>query len=187
MKFYNYFEDTIECPDDIAFNPLPFGIEYSCVSSTFLDGFINYVEILKSFVIGRYYDWDEEFEEEFELELRNSANNCNLIKKMFKTKNEIYNKLLEPEITVHSKLDTYFQDDVLILAKAKSSDEEECCYYYFWYDRDCSDSCIGRFKTEDSEDVVVKSFVKHMKEIDNPYGEKEIPLLYFQKWGYLVR
>lgn len=50
----DYFEDTIDYPNDIALNPIPMNTLWSYVSSTFLNGFINYVTPLKIFVLDRY-------------------------------------------------------------------------------------------------------------------------------------
>jgi hypothetical protein len=50
----NYFEDVIEYPDDIALEPIPMNILWSYISSTFLNGFINYVKPLKIYVLDRY-------------------------------------------------------------------------------------------------------------------------------------
>jgi hypothetical protein len=52
----DYFNDEVEYPNDVALNPLPMNTFWSYISSTFLDGFINYVEPLKIYVLDRYAD-----------------------------------------------------------------------------------------------------------------------------------
>ncbi len=52
----DYFNDEIEYPNDVALNPLPMNTLWSYISSTFLNGFVNYVEILKVYVLDRYED-----------------------------------------------------------------------------------------------------------------------------------
>lgn len=52
----DYFDDEVEYPNDVALNPLPMNTFWSYISSTFLNGFINYVEPLKVYVLDRYED-----------------------------------------------------------------------------------------------------------------------------------
>lgn len=52
----DYFDDEVDYPSDVALNPLPMNTLYCYISSTFLDGFINYVTPLKVFVLDRYED-----------------------------------------------------------------------------------------------------------------------------------
>jgi len=51
---WDYFEDQIEYPRDVVSNPLPYGEVWTYISSTFLNGFINYVKPIKIFLIDRY-------------------------------------------------------------------------------------------------------------------------------------
>lgn len=52
----DYFNDEIEYPQDVALEPLPINTLWSYISSTFLNGFINYVKPIKVFVLDRYKD-----------------------------------------------------------------------------------------------------------------------------------
>jgi len=202
MKNFNdYFEYAEDYPSGKVFDILPWNVEWCYCSTTFLNGFINYVKIKKAYVISRYTKWDEE------------ADNSIKIKELtgwkdFKgTKKEHYDILTRYDTGSNcfnfQGLDNAFSDDVLILARVDHDVEkkeqkncpiyadscqadvgpEENCFIFFWYDRDCSDSCIGRFKTKDSEEDVITSFSAYCtsETLNNEGGEeaKEIPLPYF--------
>lgn len=183
--FIKYFPESIEYPgDQLVFDPLPMGVQYLYVSNSLLDGFINYVDKIKAFVIGRYLRWDEA--PGVEIEVQEPPSSSKWAKKTPRTKSELFDVLTTENAVYHSKLDTAFQDDVLILGKAyKNGDKEqpEFCWVFFWYDRDSSDCCIGRFQSDDEESEVVASFVDFVRKLDvNEYGEREIPLHYFRGW-----
>lgn len=182
MKFMDYFTDDIEYPGDVALNPLPMGVSYSYISSTFLNGFINYVTPVKAFVLGRYHAWDEEINHT--ISVMDPPGSFNWTKKECKTKDDLFRELAKENVMCHVNLDYDFQDDVLILATAGEIEGEGACYFYFWYDRDCSDCCIGRFVTTDDEAEVVSSFAENATDPENnELGEaREIPLHYFQGW-----
>lgn len=181
--FRNYFDETEEYPCNIALHPLPLGMEYLYVTTTFLNGFINYVKPIKAFVLGRYRTWDEQLEHT--ISVQEPPGSRNWVQRECKSKNELFDALTVPEAVMHVKLDVDFQDDVLILARAGKIDDQ-VCYYFFWFDRDCSDSCIGRFITEDPESEVIASFTQYingtLKEDANEHGAREIPLHYFKGW-----
>ena len=88
MSFINYMEDSIDYP-----NPTECMLDHNVcldyISHTFLDGWINYVEIISANIITRYYD--------YKLNLDN------------------YNRYKFP---FHSNF-ANFKDDVIILAKDK--------------------------------------------------------------------
>jgi hypothetical protein len=50
----DYFSDEVEYPSEIAFNILPMNTWWNKVSSTFVNGFINYVKPIKAYVLDRY-------------------------------------------------------------------------------------------------------------------------------------
>jgi hypothetical protein len=179
-----YFKDTEEFPkQDLILNILPYGVMHSYVSSTYLNGFINYVTITKAYVLNRYYDWNDVLEHT--ISIQDPPNSFNWTKKLCKTKNELYEALTAPGATFHGQLYD-FQDDVVILARSGEIDGK-MCYYVFWYDCDVSDSCIGRFLTVDSEEEVIKEFDSYVQKLhmlgDSPAAKaKEIPLHYFRGW-----
>jgi len=176
--FIDYFEDLIEYPDDIASNPLPINTLYAYVSSAFLNGFINYVEIIKAFVLGRYMKWDDDF---VKYEIYTIDKKGQWRTSHSKTKRAAYNKLVKKGAVHHSRLNTAFGDDIVILAETGKKD----IYYFFWYDCDCSDCKIGRFQTSDNKSMIIEKFYNFVEEITelNEWDEaKEIPLHYFQGW-----
>lgn len=180
----NYFYDQIDYPGEIAFDPLPINVVYNYVSNSFLNGFINYVEIVKAYTIGRYVDWDKPFEEDEEdYETIQVRKNSALVKIKVNNALERYTALIQPGAVFHSRLDKDFLNDVLILSKAWNQDKTKFKWVYFWFDTDSSDCSIGRFETEDSDSIVVDSFTEYVKTLhSNSYGEKEIPLHYFIGW-----
>lgn len=189
-----YFDTEHTYPGDrIGYSPIPMGEYWTYISNTFLNGFINYVKILDAYVAGRYHDWDEIINAEcpHTVLVRNPtpvqvrSRNDIWVDIATPTKNDAFRELTRPGATFHVKPDYQFQDDVHILAKATNpEDEGKYCYFYFWYDRDCSDCCIGRFLTDDTEAMVREKFTKYMETRGeyNPYGARQIPLHYFNGW-----
>jgi hypothetical protein len=182
--FNDYFPDTEEYPQ-YGYYILPFGVMYEYVANSFLDGFINKVDILKSFVMSRYHAWDENLGEIKVNVRKDVGDGMAWTDVICHNKEEIFKELTTPGAVVHPHLDTAFQDDVLILGKVQVPGGP-FCYFYFWYDRDCSDCCIGRFVTDDPEEEVIEAFTRHCLENDcNEYGSsREIPLPYF-KTGWI--
>jgi len=60
MRFESLFTKEDEYPTDIASSPLPLGTLYHYVSSSFLNGFINYVIFVDGYVIHRYVEASSE-------------------------------------------------------------------------------------------------------------------------------
>ena len=56
---WDYFEDNIEFPREVAHTMLPYGTVWAYISSTFLNGIINYVKPINYFVLDRYTANDE--------------------------------------------------------------------------------------------------------------------------------
>lgn len=55
VDVYDLFDDDVEYPDkDMLVNGVPIGMNYSYISTTYLNGFINYVEIIGATMIQRY-------------------------------------------------------------------------------------------------------------------------------------
>lgn len=175
--FNKYFNYSIDYPDNIALNPLPLNVMYNYVSHSLLDGFINYVEIKKAFVLSHYYKWLDPVKHTVSI----YKDNGKPTRKTFLNKDELYIALIKPEAVFHSECDIDFNDDVVILAKAGEL-TEGICYYYFYYDCDCSDCSISRFVVKDAEYILINNFIEHIKSfkfIDKP---REIPLHYFRGW-----
>ena len=171
-----YFQETKDYPDVFAGEILPDGTMYEYISTTFLNGFINYVEIQKAFLLARYARWNDQDTDLGTREI--SIRDGGKWTKFTGTKEENFQKLIAPGATFHSKLND-LSDDVVILAKTKNTNE----WVYFWFDCDCSDSCIGRFSTEDADEVVIEAFSESCLSFsDNGEKSREIPLHYFKGW-----
>lgn len=140
-EIWNYFNENIEYPKEISHNPIPYGTVWSYVSSTFLNGFINYVRPIYCCVIDRYTPDDEEIK-------YNDFNG---------TKKELLDLILSNKFDIHHTKLNCFQDDIIILARILTENNDLDKYMFFWFDMDCSDCCIGKFETNDSEDTVIES------------------------------
>lgn len=51
---FDYFIDVVDYPTEIVHNPIPYGTMWNYISSTFLNGVINYVKPISCYVIDRY-------------------------------------------------------------------------------------------------------------------------------------
>lgn len=185
-----YFTNVVDYPNILGGDILPDGTLWSYVSSTFLNGFINYAQPIKCYLMNRHRDWNEEREnDDLKLQHRPPMEN-KLVDRVFKTKEEAYQFVLKnPTGYFHSKLDV-FNDDILVLGKVKDTPNK---YIFFWFDLDVSDCCIGVFTTEDTEETVVNEFRSYVQEISaklqRDYLRKtdgcsaaELPLGIFQGW-----
>lgn len=161
-KIWDYFDENIEYPKEIAHNPIPYGTVWTYISSTFLNGIINYVKPISCFVIDRYTPDDEKIGD------RNfTVCNKNEFGKWHKwdgSKKELINVIISGEKEMyHTKLDC-FGDDIIILAKIETENDDTDKYIFFWFDMDCSDCSIGKFETEDIESDVIQSVVNWLEE-----------------------
>lgn len=164
MKIYDYFDDIIDYPQDLAENILPYGTMYQYVSHTFLNGLINYVKPISIFVLDRYLNedfvantWDDDDKEDFETKK-------NVIKKITNNKYDEF----------HTKLDI-FNDDVILLAEISENK-----YMYFYFDMDVSDCSIGRFETTDEVEVIIESIVKWLENKKITYTK--LPTSFLNGW-----
>ena len=113
------FDQVVEYPGDIAANPFPLGVLYSYVSSTLLNGMINYVDIQAAYLITRY---------------RAHSKNVATAAKFNAGRD------------FHAQLSS-MHDDLLILAQASAQDDP-AYWWFFWFDCDVSDCQIGRFRCQ---------------------------------------
>jgi hypothetical protein len=165
--FIDYFEETIDYPHPTASeNILPLGTLYSYISNTFLNGWINYVKIIAAQLISRYEPYKNN-----QLSIENIQQNLD----------KYY----------HFDFNKNLSDDVLILAKNEDKYEPnyEPHWWFFWYDRDCSDCMIGRFKTEDYDEIVISLFKEYANERSKNLRYEnsgqpaiEIPNSFFKGW-----
>ena len=155
------------------------GMWFKYVSSTYLTGLINYVKIEAAFCLSRYYRWDDTIDRE--VNIMDPPNSFNWTK-VKGTKQEVFDLLTEKGRVFHSKLDNDFQDDLLILSILEDSPNT---YVLFWFDRDCSDSCVGMFRAS-NRDQVLSDFKQWAisPTLSNNADEvaKEVPVHYFNGW-----
>lgn len=143
--FINRFPDHQEYrdPTTIDINEPGWLVDY--ISSTFLNGWINYVKPVKAYVIARY---------------RNGEKLAERV--------EAFKKEQPPHTDLY-----YFQDDVHILAHSDSKEPGAANdWWYFHFDCDVSDCSIGRFQ-DSNKDEVLKDFELYMKWLS--YETKKYP------------
>jgi hypothetical protein len=143
------------------------------------------VVVQKAFVINRYRGLTEELRTPVSIGLRTGPIESPWVSHVFRTKAEVFDAVTKPNAVHHAKLDSWFQDDVLILAKDKD-DEDGDIFIFFWFDRFPSDSCIGRFKLSETDfkikEAMVESFSQYaVSKSTHKSNEppQEIPLHYF--------
>ena len=132
-------------------NPFEYGVLYNYVSSTLLNGIINYVDIICANVLCRYTEKHEEGELQKHIDDFNNGNG-----------------------DYHTKLDQ-FKDDVIILAYEENTN----AYWYFWFDCDVSDCCVGRFKTDLAKEQVIGLYKKELDRLiteNNDFERAYYPL-----------
>jgi hypothetical protein len=179
--FMGYFDDHIEYPHGVAFNPLPINTCWDYVSHTLLNGFLNYVTVIDAHLLDRYRPMTEELSKSDLSSVSYQEPPGSFKWKNFEkavTKQELFDLLTQEGRTCHTKL-SVFRDDVLILATC-DNDDGQTMYMYFWFDQDVSDCCVGRFVTKDSQDVVVEKFRKWIDGLE--YGRHQLPQHFFQGW-----
>lgn len=189
-KIWDYFDDTIEYPKNVIDNPIPYGEAWTYISSTFLNGMINYANPISCYVVNRYRKEDDMVQ----------ASVCDRGKfgnwYNFKgTKKELINAIISGDKEVyHTKL-SCFEDDIIIVAKIEDDySDDNNKYIFFWFDMDVSDCSIGKFKTTDSEQMIICSvenwlteeFTKNKEheerhEADSP-GYYKLPLSFLKGW-----
>lgn len=170
---FKYLDYGVEHPK-IGGVILPLGIEYIDVSSSFLDGFINYYLPLRAYLLNCSIDWDTTFEKDDIPEILMSSKapllhdaKYTVIKSeyegynrlRFPTKRDIYTATLKNAKYMETNTSiSMFRDDVVILGKSRLLSNE---YMVFYYDTDVSNCCIGRFQTEDTQQEVIKEFDRY--------------------------
>lgn len=120
---------------------LELGLWHTYLSSTFLNGWINYVTPIAASMITRY---------------QGHSKNLEQVQK--------FHDPNDPEFKGHTNLGR-FGDDVLLLGCSNPTDKHffiepppEKTYWLFWFDCDVSDCCIGRFRTDVPEEQIIADF-----------------------------
>lgn len=192
-QIWDYFEDNIEFPKDVAYNPIPWNVAWTYISSTFLNGFINYVEPLACYVVNRY---TKETEDISDRDISICDRGSSKWHKWNGTKIELINSIISGNKEMyHTKLNC-FGDDIIILAKIEdefNNEKGKNKFMFFWFDMDVSDCSIGRIKTEDNEEIVIealenwltenfKNNKSHESEHEDENGFHKLPLTFLKGW-----
>jgi len=170
-----YFKERIEYPDPCKIG-LPPGILLYYISNSFLNGWINYVEILASNIINRYQEPVENeavilYYKEVQKTTTTYAGDYELLKLLPRDDLLILGK--EKPLPEHQKYTYLNIVDPLRIEGLENIPEY---YWFLWYDQDNSDCAIGRFETQDKEDVVIESFNKRCSELSSNHNYWDVKL-----------
>ena len=194
-KIWDYFTDDVEFPKEIVHNPIPYGTSWTFVSSTFLNGFINYVKPISCFVLDRYTAPNKDI----------TDRNVGVFpkgkylewEKWSGTKRDLINAIISGEKEMYHTDLNCFGDDIIVLAEIETEYEDNIGrYIFFWFDCDVSDCSIGRFETTDCKAEVMQSVVNWLDEqkeenknsvfnenYDNGvWNYNELPLSFINGW-----
>jgi len=186
-KIWDYFNDTIEFPKNVADDPIPYGEAWVYISATFLNGFVNYMKPFGCYVINRYKKEDADISD-------NNVSFGNWTK--FKgTKKELIDLIISGKKEVYHTDLRCFSDDIIIVGEIEDGiSDDNGKYIFFWFDMDVSDCSIGRFKTSDTKEEILKSVEnwlhedyvenKNHEELhdDNTSGYHKLPLSFIKGW-----
>jgi hypothetical protein len=155
IHFHDLFESGEQYPENVADRGVPQNTIYSYISTTFLNGFINYVEIKHVMMIERYTEFNDE-----------------KIKKYIEHLKSEYNT--DYSGSYNTEETGKVVDDIILIGETEES------IWLFWSDRDCSDSCIGRVaKSEEITTLLVKEslirFIGDYDDCSGKYAELPIP------------
>lgn len=156
---------------DLILHGLPTGNFVHYVSSTYLNGIVNYTTPVLCYLTQRYRPSEE---------LNDQV---------------VQEKLKELKTTPHTNLGI-FGDDVWMIGKIDLErmkylyDEDyykeygsENEYVFFWFDQDVSDCSVGRFKTSDSLQTIKEELLKDLSEKDRYIKNFwEVPVDFIQGW-----
>jgi len=151
------FMETVEYPTHEQFlSGIQPGISYDYVSSVYLNGFINYVDIIDAFMIRRYMDFAESIE---------------------RIKTKIKNKEFHTNVQDSSEY-----DDILILGKT----EDMYVYFWNDCDcSDCCIGAINKDLVENRDSKAIALFRRYadkLKKIETAQDVFFIPLEFFTGW-----
>jgi len=192
-KIWDYFDNHIDYPNNIVDNPIPYGTLWSYVSSTFLNGLINYVNPIGCYVVNRYTEETADISDR-KVCICNKGKFVNWYN-FEGTKLELINALISGEKEIYHTNLSCFEDDIVIIAKIENELDEENKYIFFWFDYDVSDCSIGKFITDDSQELILNSVENWLKEtyVDNKTchetfhdeessGYHKLPLSFIKGW-----
>ncbi len=167
MRFPEMYCDiNLEYPGShIALGGFGVGCSYDYVSSTFLEGFVNYTKVVEARLLDRYCS---------------AAKNTDKLATFMSSLDLPFG-----ERRCHTSLTTCFRDDVLLLCKSTEDDlahgyDLSPTWWFYWFDRDCSDCSIACFRTSDTDSQVIKNFQELFDSIE--YKSRPIPPEGFVGW-----
>ena len=180
QPFFDLFDNDVDYP---ALNGnteiLPVGTLYNYVSSTFLNGFVNIAgKPIAAFGIFLYNDVDGQ--SQMPVQYREPANSFiwqRTSEQM--TRREVFELVTQPGRVVHTDLGMI---DCNVMILMRSGDN---VYWSFDYDQDVSDCSIGRFKSDLSEEELIKIFRNRAEGLAESHQVREvfeIPLSFFTGW-----
>ncbi len=141
----DYFTDVISYPQFLLDKEiLPVGTLYQYVSSTFLNGIVNYCQPIQCYVLDRYTHRNSIIELKY-CDGKDWHTFCG--EKHVAIENFRTGKFKNLNGTI-----SCFYDDVIILGQL--SDD---LYIYFYFDYDISDCAVGRFETNDNREKIIES------------------------------
>lgn len=189
-EFWDYFDDTVEYPKDIVYNPIPWNVAWTYISSTFLNGFVNYVNPIACYVVNRYVKETEDITENNVSIKKIGDNNWH---KFTGTKKELIDAIVSGEVEFYHTDLSCFGDDIIILAEIedeRNNEKGKNKFMFFWFDMDVSDCSIGRIKTDDYKEFVVESlenwltkeFKNHEELHEDENGFHKLPLSFMKGW-----
>ena len=185
-KIWDYFDDSVDYPREVAHNTLPYGTVWSYISATFLNGFVNYVKPISVFVLDKYTMQDENISDrDVNIFDKGKFGNWH---KWEGTKGGLIEAIKSGEKeTYHTQLN-WFGDDTILLSEIETDEKDgKGRYMFFWFDLDVSGCCIGKFETTDAKEQVVQSVVNWLEdcklEDDNEIKNyTEIPISFLGGW-----
>lgn len=152
--FNEYYTDTYEYPEHtMLLHGIQPGTAFYYVSSTYLNGFINYVDIIDAVMIQQYRN-DEEFDAAI--------------------------KKIENKDSYHTHFGNEY-DDIMILGK--TDDMYVCFYFdNDVSDCDIGGVSIDEFKTDNEAIESFRQYVKYVKEIQESKRTYNIPVSKLTGW-----
>jgi hypothetical protein len=192
---WDYFRYNISYPREVAHNSLPYGTVWCFISSTFLNGIVNYVKPISCFVLDRYTSCDKNISNRG-VSVRNKGE-FGKWHKWHGTKKELITAIISGEKEMyHTNMDC-FGDDITLLAEIETDEKDnKGRYMFFWFDSDISDCCIGKFETTDNKEDVIQSMRNWLDEdkeenrgvaIEDGYDNgivnySELPISFLKGW-----
>lgn len=179
------YMDTIEYPgNDLLVEGIKDGVSFDCIPNAYLNGFINFVNLIDGYMIRRYKILEKYLVEKYGtydqsiIEGKVDPNNltwersCQLIdKESEETRRPFYHTCQN-------------YDDMMLLGKQSNS------YWIFWVDCEGKESCIGRipmstFNSDDEAKEALKVAALEFSTIDVEKEDekiKQIPMKLFSEW-----